>query len=340
MRAHAMENLGALVKHDELEGPIVYIVLQHSILEELRSIQNIEMEDWRVPVVHYLLFDALPEDRHEARKLRVQATHFCLIDGKLFKRSIEGPYLKCLGPTESREILEELHERSAGNHSGGRSLAFRCHRTGYYWPSMKADAARLVQKCDKSQRFAKTSHMPATTLNSVSAPWPFDKWEMDIIGPLPTSTHGRKRFILMITDYFTKWVEAEAFEKVREQEVQKFLWKHVICKFRVPREVHTDNDPQFASQVVKDFCSSYGIKLTFFLPRYPQANGQAEASNKAILDSLKKRLESAKGWWLEVFPEILWAFRTTMRTSTQQSPFSMVYGAGSVLPVESLEGTA
>lgn len=79
---------------------------------------------------------------------------------------------------------------------------------------MKADAAKLVQRCDKCQRFAKTTNMPATVLNSISAPWPFDRWGMDIIGPLPTSTHGRKRFILMVIDYFTKWVEAEAFEKV------------------------------------------------------------------------------------------------------------------------------
>lgn len=113
-RADAMANLGALVKHDELEGPIVYIILQRSILEELRSVQNIEVADWRVPIVHYLLFDALPEDRHKARRLKVQAARFCLIDGKLFKRSIEGPYMKCLGPVESGEILEELHEGCAG----------------------------------------------------------------------------------------------------------------------------------------------------------------------------------------------------------------------------------
>lgn len=83
--------------------------------------------------------------------------------------------MRCVGPTEARQILEEMHEGHAGNHSGGRSLAFRTYRVGFYWPTMKTDAAELVQRCDKCQRFAPVSQLHVVPLNSITSPWPFDK---------------------------------------------------------------------------------------------------------------------------------------------------------------------
>lgn len=157
---------------------------------------------------------------------------------------------------------------------------------------------------------------------------------MDIVGPFPISRYGRKRFILVVTDYFTKWVEAEAYERIREQEVERFLWKHVICRFGIPKEIVTDNGPQFITQSLKDFCRGFKIKLTYSTPRYPQANGLAEATNKTILDTLRRRLEEAKGLWPELLLEVLWSFRTTPRMSTLQTPFAVVYGAEAMLPAE------
>ena len=66
------------------------------------------------------------------------------------------------------------------------------------------------------------------------------KWGMDIIGPL-TTLPGKARFILFMTDYFSKWVEAQAFEKIREKEVIVFIWDHIICRFRIPAEIVCDN---------------------------------------------------------------------------------------------------
>lgn len=68
-----MAILGALVKHDELEVPIVYINLQQSILDELQAVKNIEIIDWRVPIIHYLIFDEPPEDKGEALRVKIQA---------------------------------------------------------------------------------------------------------------------------------------------------------------------------------------------------------------------------------------------------------------------------
>ncbi|RVW49484.1 hypothetical protein CK203_111145 [Vitis vinifera] len=68
----------------------------------------------------------------------------------------------------------------------------------------------ICQKCDKCQRYAPIPHMPSTTLKSISGPWPFAQWGMDIVGPLPAAP-AQKKFLLVATDYFSKWVEAESY---------------------------------------------------------------------------------------------------------------------------------
>ena len=70
------------------------------------------------------------------------------------------------------------------------------------------------------------------------------------------------------------------------------------------------------------------------MPQYPQSNGQAEATNKTLLFALKKRLEKAKGKWVEMLPDVLWAYRTTPRRLTGNTPFALVYGIDAVIPME------
>ncbi|KAI3719985.1 hypothetical protein L6452_20892 [Arctium lappa] len=105
-------------------------------------------------------------------------------------------------------------------------------------------------------------------------------------------------------------------------------------RFGIPSEITCDNGTQFISDRTRRFCEERNIKLVTSTPRYPQSNGLAESSNKTIINSIKKRLKAAKGKWVEELPSVLWANRTTYRTSTGQTPFSLVYGCEAVLPIE------
>ena len=91
------------------------------------------------------------------------------------------------------------------------------------------------------------------------------KWGMDIMGKLPTAP-GQCVYILAVTNYFTKWVEAEAYHQVRNREVKNFIWKNVICCFEVPKEIVIDNGSQFISFDFQDFCEEWGIKLSCSIP--------------------------------------------------------------------------
>ena len=84
---------------------------------------------------------------------------------------------------------------------------------GYYWPTVKQESKAYVRKCDVCQRFGNVIHVPTETLHSVTSLWPYYKWEIDIMGPLPLAISHRK-FMLVASDYFTKWAEEEAYAQV------------------------------------------------------------------------------------------------------------------------------
>ena len=95
-----------------------------------------------------------------------------------------------------------------------------------------------------------------------------------------------------------------------------------------------DNGLQFDSKAFRKYCSDLGIRNRYSTPAYPQGNGQAEAVNKVILNRLKKRLDDAKGKWVEELSHVLWTYRTKPPKSTRETPFSMTYGAKVVIPLE------
>ena len=74
--------------------------------------------------------------------------------------------------------------------------------------------------------------MPSGTLNPITSPWPFAQWGMDIVGPLPVAP-TQKKFLLVATYYFSKWVEAEAYASIKDKDVMKFVWKNIVCRFGI-----------------------------------------------------------------------------------------------------------
>ena len=129
------------------------------------------------------------------------------------------------------------------NHPSGRTLAHKAHTQGYYWPTMRADAATHVKKCDRFQRQGPVSKPPTQNLTTITSPWPFAQWGIDIVGPLPTAP-AQKKLLLVATDYFNKLIEAEAFASIKDKEVIQFMWKNIVCRFEIPQSIVTDNGPR------------------------------------------------------------------------------------------------
>ena len=117
------------------------------------------------------------------------------------------------------------------------------------------------------------------------------------------------------------------------------MTRNIICPFRILHSVVLDNGPWFISKPFQQFCIEYGIKNVYSTPRYLQSNGQAEVINKTLLDYLKKRLTSARGKWVDKLPIMLWAYCTTPKQPTGETPYALAFGAEALIPIESRLGT-
>ena len=92
----------------------------------------------------------------------------------------------------------------------------------------------------------------------------------------------------------------------------------------------SDNGKQFDNPKFRDFYAELGIKNYYSSPAHPQSNGQAEVTIRTLKVALKTKLEDLKGKWVEYFPEVLWEYRTTRKSATQETLFGLAFGTEAV----------
>nr|AAM74403.1 Putative retroelement [Oryza sativa Japonica Group] len=231
--------------------------------------------------------------------LAAHAFKYTLPDEDLYRRNIDDVLLECLDKDQSKVAMGEIHEGICGTHQSAHKMNWLLRRAGFYWSKMIDDCFKYYRGCKACQRFG-----------------------------------NGYRFVLVATDYFTKWAEAMPLKNMTHMEVIDFILKHIIHRFGIPQTLTTDQGASFMSKEVKNFAESYGIKLLSSSPYYAQANGQAESSNKTLLKLVKKKIEEYPKRWHEVLFEALWAHRISKHGATKVTPFELVYGQEAVLPVE------
>ena len=133
---------------------------------------------------------------------------------------------------------------------------------------MQREALEYVRKCDQCQRFAPNIRQPGGILNPLSSPWPFAQWGLDIVRPFPKAV-GNKKYLLVGTDYFMKWVEAELLANIRDVDAKRFVWKNIVTRFKVPHVLISDNDLQFDSKMFRRYYGELGITNRYSTPAYP-----------------------------------------------------------------------
>ena len=139
------------------------------------------------------------------------------------------------------------------------------------------------------------------------------------MGPLPIGK-SQCKYIVVGVDYFTNWAEAEPLATITEKKVRNFVWHSIIFRFGIPKALVSDNEKQFDNPNFRDFCAKLRIKNYYSSPTHPQSNGQAEVTIRTLKAALKTKVENLKGKWVEYLPKVLWAYRTTRRSTTQENP--------------------
>uniref|UniRef100_A0A2N9IIW6 Integrase catalytic domain-containing protein n=1 Tax=Fagus sylvatica TaxID=28930 RepID=A0A2N9IIW6_FAGSY len=227
---------------------------------------------------------------------------------------------------------EETHAGECGKHQGKKRL-YQCLLTlDYYWPTMKKDAADFVKTCHTCQVQANLIHTHPTSFQNMATPWPFHTWELDLIGPINPASSGYI-WILVATEYFTKWVEAIPLRKATGAIVANFIREHIITRFGIPYKLISDNGTPFINKDVREVLEHYRVKHQRSTPYYPQGNGQAEAMNRMLLRILSKMVFDYGNDWIAHLANVLWAYWSSPKTATGFTPFSLVYGTDTISPL-------
>nr|GEY09991.1 reverse transcriptase domain-containing protein [Tanacetum cinerariifolium] len=139
----------------------------------------------------------------------------------------------------------------------------------------------MIRKCSDCQIHRPITRHPQQPLTPITAPWPFYKWGIDIAGPFSEGP-GKVKFLIVAMDYFTKWIEAKAMATITREQVKKFVWDNIVCRFGIPGEIISDN---------------------------------VERANRSIGEGIKARLGEENKNWVEELPHVLWAHRTMIKSS-------------------------
>ncbi|XP_041000974.1 uncharacterized protein LOC121246766 [Juglans microcarpa x Juglans regia] len=150
------------------------------------------------------------------------------------------------------------------NHSGGLVLAGKATSEGYYWPQALQDAKGYARKCQKCQEYTQIPHCPPEKLTSITSPWSFAQWGLDLVGPL--SLGKGVKFLMVVVDYFTKWVEAEGLATITASNIARFLWRSMVYRFGAPHTIISDNERQFDFDHYRNWCRELGIEFRYFSP--------------------------------------------------------------------------
>ncbi|XP_057452608.1 uncharacterized protein LOC130744439 [Lotus japonicus] len=186
-RVDALAKLASTRKPGNNQSVIQETLANPSIEGEL--VASVErQETWMDPIVD-ILAGRPSEVLKYTKEHRREAGHYTLIDGALFRRRFSSPLLRCLPPGKYEAVMAEVHEVVCASHIGGRSLACKVLRAGFYWPTMLKDCAEFVKKCEKCQMFADFPKAPLEQLATTSAPWPFAVGELTWWDPFRPPDH-------------------------------------------------------------------------------------------------------------------------------------------------------
>ncbi|GKB28898.1 reverse transcriptase domain-containing protein [Tanacetum coccineum] len=156
---------------------------------------------------------------------------------------------------------------------------------------------------------------------------------IDIAGPFPDGPR-KVKFLIIAIDYFTKWIEARAIATITGNQVKKFVWDNIVCRFGLPGEIISDNGKQFSDNPFKDWCEKLNIAQRFASVKHPQSNGLVEKANRSLGEGIKARLGKGNKNLIEELPHVLWAHRTMIKSNHGDTPFSLTYGTEAVIPAE------
>ncbi len=233
---------------------------------------------------------------------------------------------KCL----QREVLFHMHDSILSGHLGYKKTRDKLLQS-FYWFNVRQDVHTHVQACDKCSSVKQPPKKPKAPLGNMVSGAPLDRVSTDITGPFPVSLNGNK-YILVVTDYFTKWVEIYAIPDQTAYTCAEKILNEFICRYGCPYDLHSDQGTNYTSKLFTELCKLLEIRKTKSSPYRPQGNGQVERFNRTLISMIKMYLSDEGRDWDKNLGCLAGAYRATMHESTGFTPNFLFFGREVRLP--------
>ena len=234
--------------------------------------------------------------------------------------------------------FEAHHSHTTASHRGVKKT-LSALQSRYYWPGLTSAVHRLVARCHVCGSKKIWGKKRRSSLKQYVVGAPMERIAIDILGPLP-ETPRKNKFILVVSDYFTKWTESYPLPNQEATTVAEKLVNEFICRFGVPRELHSDQGRNFESKVFAEICKLLDIEKTRTTPLHPQSDGQVERFNRTLIEMLRGKIkEDQKDWDLQL-PACMMAYRSAVHESTGVSPNLLMLGREVEVPLDVITETS
>ena len=270
------------------------------------------------------------EMSRESRILMKSFKKLCVQDGVLMRQTRR--YLQIVLPREFHQLVFiELHEKMA--HLGVEKVTDLAQQR-FYWPRMGADIKHYIQKKCRCIVNKKPNVQDRAPLVPVQATSPFQMVSIDYLHL--DKCKGGYQYAMVVTDHFTRFCQVYATRNKSTKAAADKLFNEFIMQFGYPERIHHDQGPEFNSDLFKELHRLTGIKASNTTPYHPMGDGQCERLNRTIINMLKSLSDLAKRDWRSQLPKLSFAYNSTSNKTTGFSPFFLMFGRESRLPIDEI----
>lgn len=322
---------------DELEGADLFSThcepLETPITKEILKQGQRDDTHW-APIIRYLETSELPEEINECKRVQTAESLYCLIDSLLYRihpRRKGVPQL-VISKELVATVLGAHHEDRFAGHFGFHKTWLTI-RERYFWKNMFNDVKQHCKGCLDCALHKTTPCRNKASLRTIPITGAFDCVGVDIMGPLTQTLNGN-RYIIVFTDYLTKYSESCALPDIKAERVARVFVERIVLKHGCPSILQSDNASNFKSEILRKICLLCGTKKTFTTPYHPMGNGEVERQNKTLATIISMYVNDRHTDWDEHLPFATFAYNNQIQESTKYSPFYLLHGRECRIPID------
>ena len=226
-------------------------------------------------------------------------------------------------------VYAELHENLA--HLGPEKVIDLAQQR-FYWPYMAKQITQYIQNKCRCVVSKKPNIGEKAQLVPINSTHPFEMIAIDFMHL--DKAKGGYEYVMIVSDHFTKFTQAYATKKKSSKAAAEKLFNEFILQYGFPERIHHDRGQEFNSKLFEELHRLTGVKASNTTPYHPMGNGQIERLNRTFRNMLTTLQENEKQSWNKHLSKLAFAYNSTLNKSTGYSPFYLMFGRKSILPID------